>query len=172
MTLDEKISQIHMRDVHDFPREVVGIERLGIPAFKISNGPAGAGPGDSRKPQPATALPAALAVAASWNPHLAETFGRIAAQEVASRGEHLLEAPGLNITRVPRNGRNFEYFGEDPYLSGRMGIAEVHGIQSAGIIAEPKHYDANNQEHDRKTINEVIDERTLREIYFPLLNRP
>jgi beta-glucosidase len=167
MTLDEKISQIHMRDVHDFPREVVGIERLGIPAFKISNGPAGAGPGDSRKPQPATALPAALAVAASWNPHLAETFGRIAAQEVASRGEHLLEAPGLNITRVPQNGRNFEYFGEDPFLSGRMGIAEVHGIQSAGIIAEPKHYDANNQEHDRKTINEVIDERTLREIYLP-----
>jgi beta-glucosidase len=167
MTLDEKISQIHMRDMPDFPREVIGIERLGIPAFKISNGPAGAGPGDSRKPQPATALPAALALAASWNPQLAETFGRLAAQEIASRGEHLLEAPGLNITRVPQNGRNFEYFGEDPYLSGRMGVAEVRGIQSAGIIAEPKHYAANNQETNRKTINEVIDERTLREIYLP-----
>ena len=167
MTLDEKISQIHMRDVHDFPREVIGIARLGIPPFKISNGPAGAGPGDSRKPQPATALPAALALAASWNPRLAESFGRIAAQEVASRGEHLLEGPGLNITRIPQNGRNFEYFGEDPYLSGRMGVAEVRGIQSAGVIAEPKHYDANSQEQDRKTINEVIDERSLREIYLP-----
>ncbi|HEU5403032.1 MAG TPA: glycoside hydrolase family 3 N-terminal domain-containing protein, partial [Terriglobales bacterium] len=167
MTLDEKISQIHMRDVKEAPREVIGIDRLGLPPFKISNGPAGAGPGNSRKPQPATALPSALAMAAAWDPKLAETFGRIAAEEIASRGEHLLEAPGLNIARIPQNGRNFEYFGEDPYLAGRLGVAETKGIQSAGIIAEPKHYAANNQENQRKTINEVIDERTLREIYLP-----
>ncbi|HKR82627.1 MAG TPA: glycoside hydrolase family 3 C-terminal domain-containing protein [Terriglobales bacterium] len=167
MTLDEKISQIHMRDVKEAPREVIGIDRLELPPFKISNGPAGAGPGDSRKPQPATALPSALALAAAWDPKLAETFGRVAAEEIASRGEHLLEAPGLNIARVPQNGRNFEYFGEDPFLTGRLGVAETDGIQSAGIIAEPKHYAANNQENQRKTINEVIDERTLREIYLP-----
>ncbi len=167
MTLDEKISQIHMRDVREFPREVIGIERLGLPAFKISNGPLGAGPGDSRQPQPATAFPSALAIAATWDPKTAETFGRIAAEEIASRGESLLESPGLNITRVPQNGRNFEYFGEDPFLSARMGLAETKGIQSAGVIAEPKHYAANNQENQRKTINEVIDERTLREIYLP-----
>jgi len=167
MTLEEKISQIHMRDLKEFPREVIGIERLGLPAFKISNGPAGAGPGNSRTPQPATALPSALALAASWDPKLAEVFGRLAAEEIASRGEHLLEAPGLNIARVPHNGRNFEYFGEDPFLAARMGVAEVLGIQSAGIVAEPKHYAANNQENARKTINEVIDERTLREIYLP-----
>jgi beta-glucosidase len=166
MTLDEKISQIHMRDIREFPREVIAIERLGIPTFKISNGPAGAGPGDSRQPQPATALPSGLALAATWDPKLAEQFGQIAAEEIASRGEHLLEAPGLNIARVPQNGRNFEYFGEDPFLTARMGVAEVKGIQSVGIIAEPKHFAANNQERDRKVINEVIDERTLREIYL------
>ncbi|MGH9524992.1 MAG: glycoside hydrolase family 3 C-terminal domain-containing protein [Terriglobales bacterium] len=167
MTLDEKISQIHMRDMKEFPREVIGIERLGLPTFKISNGPVGAGPGDSREKQPATAFPSGLAVASTFDPRYAEIFGKTAGEEIASRGEHLLEAPGLNITRVPQNGRNFEYFGEDPLLSGEMGIAETRGIQSAGVIAEPKHFDANNQEHDRKTINEVIDERTLREIYLP-----
>ena len=167
MTLDEKISQIHMRDIREFPREVIAIERLGLPTFKISNGPLGAGPGDSRQPQPATAFPAALALAATWEPKLAESFGRTAAEEIGSRGEHLWEAPGLNITRVPHNGRNFEYFGEDPFLSARLGVAAVKGAQAVGIITEPKHYAANNQERDRKTVNEVIDERTLREIYLP-----
>lgn len=167
LTLDEKIGQLHMRDIREFPREVISIERLGIPTFKISNGPLGAGPGDSREKQPATAFPSPLAIASTFDPAVAETFGKLAGEEIASRGEHLLEAPGLNITRVPQNGRNFEYFGEDPFLSGKMGVAETRGIQSAGVIAEPKHFDANSQEHDRKSINEIIDERTLREIYLP-----
>ena len=167
MTLDEKISQIHMMDVRDHPREVVGIPRLGVPPFKVTNGPLGAGPGDSRGPQPATALPAALALAASWDPSLADLFGEVAGKEVADRGEDLIEGPGLNVTRVPQNGRNFEYFGEDPFLSGRMGVAEVRSIQQQGVIAEIKHFAANSQETNRKTINEVIDERTLREIYLP-----
>jgi beta-glucosidase len=167
MTLDEKISQIHMLDKPDHPREVPPIERLGIPALKITNGPAGAGPGDSRPTQPATAMPSALALAASWDPKLAETFGRVVADEVGARGEDLLEAPGVNIARVPQNGRNFEYFGEDPYLAAQMVVPEIRGIQSSGIIAEVKHFAANNQENDRKTINEIIDERTLREIYLP-----
>ncbi len=167
MTLDEKILQIHMVDVREHPREVAGIDRLGIPVFRITNGPAGAGPGDSRQTEPATALPAALALAASWDPAQAEAFGRVAGQEVADRGEHLIEGPGLNIARVPQNGRNFEYFGEDPLLSARMGAAEIRAVQRQRVIAEPKHYAANNQENDRKTINEVIDERTLREIYLP-----
>src|SRR5262249_28926485 len=167
MTLDEKISQIHMLDKPEHPREVPGIERLGIPTFKITNGPAGAGPGDSRPTQPATAMPAALALAASGDRNLAETFGRVVADEVVARGKDLLEAPGVNIARVPQNGRNFEYFGEDPYLASQMVVPEIRGIQSRGIIAEAKHYAANNQENDRKTINEIIDERTLREIYLP-----
>ena len=167
MTLDEKISQIHMRDVKEHPREVVSIPRLGIPTFKITNGPLGAGPGDTRPTLPATALPAELALGASWDPVLAAQFGRLAAEEVKDHGDDLIEGPGLNITRVPQNGRNFEYFGEDPFLSARMGVAEVRAIQQQGVLAEIKHYTANNQETRRKTINEVIDERTLREIYLP-----
>ncbi|OLB75405.1 MAG: glycosyl hydrolase, partial [Actinobacteria bacterium 13_2_20CM_2_71_6] len=167
MTLDEKISQIHMLDVPAHPREVPGIPRLGVPVFKITNGPAGAGPGDSQQKQPATALPSALAMSASWDTAQATAFGTIAGQEVADRGEHLLEAPGINITRVPRNGRNFEYFGEDPYLAGQLSVSEVQAVQAQGVLAEAKHYAANNQENQRKTINEIIDERTLREIYLP-----
>ena len=167
MTLDEKILEIHMLDVKAHPREVAGVERLGIPIFRITNGPAGAGPGDGNPDPPATALPAALALAASWDTALAETFGRIAGEEVADRGEHLLEGPGVNITRVPQNGRNFEYFGEDPYLAGRMAVAEIHAIQQQHVIAEVKHFAVNSQETARKTINEIVDERTLREIYLP-----
>src|SRR5437762_1544932 len=167
MTLEEKILEIHMIDQPAHPREVPGIPRLGIPTFKITNGPAGAGPGDSPNKQPATALPSALGLSATWDPAVAATFGQLAGQEVADRGENLIEAPGVNITRVPRNGRNFEYFGEDPYLAGQLSVAEVQAIQAQGILAEVKHYAANNQENQRKTINEIIDERTLREIYLP-----
>lgn len=167
MTLDEKVLEIHMMNTHEHPREIPAIERLGIPALKITNGPAGAGPGNSPDPQPATALPSALALAASWDTALAESFGQIAAAESADRGERVLEAPGVNIARVPQNGRNFEYFGEDPYLAGQLAIHEIRGIQGQNVIAETKHYAANNQEQDRKTINEVIGERTLREIYLP-----
>ena len=167
MTLDEKIEQIHMADIREHPREIPGIDRLGLPTFKVTNGPAGAGPGDTRTPVPATALPSALALSATWEPALAADFGRIAAQETADRGEMLIEAPGVNIVRVPQNGRNFEYFGEDPYLSGRIAVPEIQAIQKQGVIAEVKHYAANSQESDRKTINEVIAERTLREIYLP-----
>ena len=167
MTLDEKLTQIHMMDTREHPRMIQAIERLGIPGFKITNGPVGAGPGDSRQPQPATALPSALALAAAWDIVLAATYGKIAAQESVDWGNSLLEAPGVNIARVPQNGRNFEYFGEDPYLAARLVVPEIKAIEAQGIIAEVKHYSANNQEADRKTINEIIDERTLREIYLP-----
>lgn len=167
MTLDEKISQIHMVDQRAHPREVAPIPRLGIPIFKVTNGPAGAGPGDKNPTQPATAMPSALALAASWDPSLAAKFGETVGQEVADRGESLLEGPGVNITRVALNGRNFEYFGEDPYLNGRIGVAEIRGIQRQGVIAQVKHFDANSQEFDRKNVNELIGERTLREIYLP-----
>ncbi len=167
MTLDEKLTQIHMMDTHEHPRMIQGIERLGIPGFKITNGPVGAGPGDSRQAQPATALLSALALAAAWDTDLAETYGKIAAQESVDWGNSLLEAPGVNIARVPQNGRNFEYFGEDPYLAARLVVPEIKAIEAQGIIAEVKHYAVNSQEADRKTINEIVDERTLREIYLP-----
>ena len=167
MTLDEKLSQIHMMDSREHPRLITGIERLDLAPFKITNGPVGAGPGDSRTGQPATALPSALALSSTWDPELAATYGRIAAQEATDRGDNLLEAPGINILRVPQNGRNFEYFSEDPYLTARLVVPEIQAIQGQGMIAEVKHFAANNQETDRKTINEIVDERTLREIYLP-----
>jgi beta-glucosidase len=167
MTLEEKILEIHMLDKPGHPREVAGVERLGIPVFKITNGPCGAGPGDARPTQPATALPCALALSASWDPDLARKFGELAGREVKDRGEHLIEGPGVNITRVPQCGRNFEYFGEDPYLSARLGVAEIQALQYERVIAEVKHYACNNQETARKSINEIVDERTLREIYLP-----
>lgn len=167
MTLDEKLTQIHMMDSREHPRMIQGIDRLGIPGFKITNGPVGAGPGDSRQGQPATALPSAVALAASWDVNLAETYGKIAGEESVMWGNSLLEAPGINMARVPQNGRNFEYFGEDPYLAGRLVVPEIKAIEAQGIIAEVKHYAVNNQEDARKSVNEIVDERTLREIYLP-----
>src|SRR5260370_35901470 len=108
MTLDEKLSQIHMMDSREHPRLIIGIERLDLAPFKITNGPVGAGPGDSRTGQPATALPSALALSSTWDPELAATYGRIAAQEATDRGDNLLEAPGSNILRRPQHARNVE----------------------------------------------------------------
>jgi beta-glucosidase len=167
MTLDEKVEQVHYGGDHAHPREVPGIPRLGLPTFEITNGPAGAGPGNTRDEVPATALPAALALSATWDPKMAADFGQVAGAETADLGEQVIEAPGVNIVRVPQNGRNFEYFGEDPYLSGRLAVPEIQAIQKEGVIAEVKHYAANSQETDRKTINEIIGLRALREIYLP-----
>jgi beta-glucosidase len=167
MTLDEKVLQIHMMNLKTHPREVAKIDRLGIPVFRITNGPVGAGPGDFAPSKPATALPAGIALAASWDTDLAAQYGSLVGQEVADLGEQVLEGPGVNITRVPQNGRNFEYFGEDPFLSARLCVPEINAIQEHHVIAEVKHFACNNQETDRKTINEVVDERTLREIYLP-----
>src|SRR5436190_1104325 len=105
MTLDEKVLQIHMMDTSAHPREVQAIPRLGIPAFKITNGPAGAGPGDSSSTQPATALPSALALSASWDTTPATRFGTRAGTEVADRGANPLEPPRANSPGVPRNRR-------------------------------------------------------------------
>ncbi|MGH9600347.1 MAG: glycoside hydrolase family 3 C-terminal domain-containing protein [Terracidiphilus sp.] len=167
MTLDEKVEQVHYGGDRAHPREVPGIPRLGLPTFEITNGPAGAGPGNSRVEVPATALPAALALSATWDPKMATEFGQVAGAETADLGEQVIEAPGVDIVRVPQNGRNFEYFGEDPYLAGRMAVPEIEAIQKENVIAEVKHYAANSQETDRKTINELIGLRALREIYLP-----
>ena len=167
MTLDEKFAQVHgIKDATHF-RFVPGLPRLAIPELRVTNGPAGAGPGGAGSQKPATAWPAPIALAASWDPELARTYGHLAADETRSLGSNLLESPDINIARVPQGGRVFESYGEDPYLVSRLAVANIEGIQSTGIIANVKHYVANNQETDRGSINEVIDERTLREIYMP-----
>jgi len=167
MTLDEKIAQIH--GIHDLTnyRVILGLPRLGIPAFHMTNGPAGVGPGGAGLQKPATALPAPIALSASWDPDLARIYGKLEAEETRSLDSQLLEAPDINIARVPQGGRVFETFGEDPYLAARLSMAAIEGIQGANVMADVKHYVANNQESERITINEEIGERALREIYLP-----
>ena len=167
MTLDEKIQELHgIRDDTHY-RYVPPVPRLGIPAFQITNGPAGTGPGGTHPQAKATALPSPIAVAASWDRNVGRQYGAIAAAEAKDVGNVLLEAPTINIARVPQNGRTFEGYGEDPYLAGQMSVSNILGIQSQGVMANVKHYAANNQETERFTINEEVDERTLREIYLP-----
>lgn len=167
MTLDEKITELHGIHTAEHYRYVPGIPRLGIPAFPMTNGPAGAGPGGASPQLRATALPAPIALAASWDPALAHHYGVIAGEETRDLASDLLEAPDINIIRVPQNGRTFESYSEDPYLDGQIAVAAIRGIQSTGVLANVKHYIANNQEDNRHSIDEIIDERALREIYMP-----
>lgn len=167
MTLQEKITELH--GIHDaaHQRYVPPIPRLGIPGFRIANGPAGVGPGDEHSQLPATALPAPISLASTWDTGLARDYGVVIGLEAKALNDDLLEGPDINIARIPQNGRTFEAFGEDPYLVGRLAVAEIQGIQSQGEIANVKHYAANNQEDHRFTINEIVGERALREIYLP-----
>lgn len=167
MTLEEKIDQVHgIRTTHHF-RYVPGVPRLDIPPLGITNGPAGAGKGQQTPQLRATALPAPISVAASWDVDLARRYGALAAREARALGSDLLESPDVNIIRVPQGGRSFESFTEDPYLDSRLAVASINGIQSQGVLANVKHYLANNQETDRLSINEQIGERALHEIYMP-----
>ncbi len=168
MTLEEKITELHGIHDSEHQRYVPGIPHLYIPGFRIANGPAGVGPGDEHPHQlPATALPAPIALGATWDVDLAHRYGVVIGKEARAMGDDLLEGPDINIARVPQNGRTFEAFGEDPYLVGRLSVNVIQGIQSQGEIANVKHYAANNQEENRFTVNEIISERALREIYLP-----
>ena len=167
MTLQEKIDQLHGIRTPSHRRYVPPLPRLHIPAMLVTNGPAGAGPGDTRPQEPATALPAPISLAATWDTNTAHLYGVIAGRESRDLANGLLEGPDVNIARVPQNGRTFEAFGEDPYLTSEIGVAEIEGIQSQHIIADVKHYDANNQEADRFRVNEIVGERALHEIYLP-----
>jgi len=167
MTLKEKIDQMHGFHDGDQNRIVAGVPRLGIPPMPITNGPAGVGPGGGGPQLRATALPAPIALAATWDPEAARQYGKLAGEETLALGSVLLEAPDINIVRVPQGGRTFETFGEDPWLTSRMTVASIEGIQGAGAMANVKHYLANNQETERGSINEIISLRTLHEIYMP-----
>jgi beta-glucosidase len=169
MTLDEKITQTHTTGAGagGVSRLVPGIPRLGIPDFRITNGPAGVGTGSISTQPNATALPAPVALAATFDPELARRYGEVQGRETADVGHSLIEAPDINMVRVYQNGRAFENYGEDPFLAARLAAANVQGIQSQGVLAEAKHYTANDQETNRKTVNEVIDDRVLHEIHLP-----
>ena len=158
MTLDEKIDYIG--GYSSF--YVRGIPRLGVPELKMADGPVGV-----RNSGPSTSYPAGICMAASWDPALAEKIGTMLGKDSRARGVHFLLAPGMNIYRAPMCGRNFEYFGEDPFLTSKIAVGIIKGIQSQGVIATAKHYACNNQEWNRYQVSSDIDERTLREIYLP-----
>lgn len=138
------------------------IPELGIPEFVQSDGPAGVRNGRN----PATKFPSPVAYASSWDPAMARLEGRIAGEEARALGTDQIYGPGFNIARNPLGGRGFEYYGEDPYLSGTMATANVKGMQSAGVIATLKHYVANNQETARHINSSEVPERALHEIYM------
>jgi beta-glucosidase len=152
-----------------------GVARLGLPALWTDDGPHGIREEvqpDSWEPAGrtddyATALPTGIALAATWNAELAETYGRVLGEEARAREKHVLLGPALNIMRTPLCGRNYDYFGEDPWLAGRMTIGYVRGLQAEQTVACLKHFALNNQETNRGSIDVELDERTLREIYLP-----
>ncbi len=168
MTLEEKIQMLHGAENNlAGAGTIAGIERLGIPSIMLTDGPAGA-----RNPNyKATAMPAPVALASSFNPELAYHVGQVIGKEARAQGQDVLLSPMVNIVRTPQAGRNFETLGEDPLLAGKMVAEEIKGVQDAGLMATVKHFVANNQETDRMTIDTLVDEQALREIYLPAFKR-
>ena len=169
LSLEQKCALLSGKNTwqtQDYPKQ-------GVPAIWLSDGPNGlrkqAGAADHlglNPSVPATCFPTAATMANSWDPALGEEVGRALGEETAANRVNVLLGPGLNVKRSPLCGRSFEYFSEDPYLSGKMATAYVRGIQENGIAACPKHFAVNSQELRRMASNSVLDERTLRELYL------
>jgi beta-glucosidase len=159
MTLDEKIELIG----GDTPFRTHAIPRLNIPYFQMADGPVGA-----HIPAPTIAYAAGIGLAASWDDALALQIGQQLGRDSRSRGAAFILGPGVNIYRAPMNGRNFEYFGEDPFLAGRIAVGYIRGVQDEGVSATVKHFMGNNSEYLRHDSDSIIDERTMREIYLPV----
>ncbi|HWF66664.1 MAG TPA: glycoside hydrolase family 3 N-terminal domain-containing protein, partial [Acidobacteriaceae bacterium] len=158
LTLDEKIALIGGEDGMFIRAE----PSIGFPRLKMSDGPMGV-----RTWGPSTAYAAGIGLAASWDTSLAKEVGIGIGEDARARGVNFLLGPGVDIYRMPLNGRNFEYFGEDPYLDARITVGYIDGVQSQGVSATVKHFALNDSEFDRNDENSIADERTMREIYFP-----
>lgn len=171
MTLKEKINIIHAQSKFSAP----GVPRLGIPEIWCTDGPMGVRPEvlwdewDQAKwtNDSCTAFPSLTALAATWDPDMARLYGKSIGAEARYRNKSVILGPGINIYRTPLNGRNFEYMGEDPYLTSQMVVPYVQGVQSNGVAACVKHFALNNNEINRHTSNPIVDDRTLYEIYLP-----
>lgn len=169
LTLEEKASFCSGLDFWSLQ----GVERLGIPSLLVADGPHGLRKQsgevleiDITKNDPATCFPTASALAATWNNDLIQQVGSSIGAEARQAGVSVVLGPGINIKRAPVCGRNFEYFSEDPYLSGKLAVSFINGVQSQGVGTSLKHYTVNNQEQRRFSIDAIVDERTLREIYL------
>lgn len=171
LTLKEKVAMTHAQSKFSSP----GVPRLGIPEFWMTDGPHGIRPevlwdewnqagwtNDS-----CVAYPALTCLAATWNPEMSLLYGKSIGEEARYRNKTVLLGPGVNIYRTPLNGRNFEYMGEDPYLASRMVVPYIQGVQQNGVAACVKHFALNNQEINRHTLNVIVDDRALYEIYLP-----
>jgi beta-glucosidase len=156
LTLEEKISLLGGTGFETKP-----IPRLGIPPLNMTDGPVGV------RWQPSSAFPVSIMMAATWDPSLIEKLGGALGRETKAKGRRMLLGPCLNIHRTPFGGRNFESFGEDPYLAAQMAANYVRGVQSEKVVATAKHFACNNQEHEREFTNVTVGERALREIYLP-----
>eukprot|EP01065_Artemidia_motanka_P046836 TRINITY_DN718_c0_g1_i1.p1 TRINITY_DN718_c0_g1~~TRINITY_DN718_c0_g1_i1.p1 ORF type:complete len:708 (+),score=255.58 TRINITY_DN718_c0_g1_i1:59-2125(+) len=157
---------------HPYVGNTQGVSHLGIPWLALQDGPQGYRDGNYGKhgaaPGTSTQWPSDMTIGATWDPALAQRWGAAMAQEFYAKGANVQLGPGLNVARVPQNGRGFEYVsGEDPYLGGEIAYSSVKGIQSAKVMATAKHYILNSQETKRKSVSSAIDERTLMEIYAP-----
>jgi beta-glucosidase len=158
LTLEEKVDLIG--GVDDF--YIRANEKIGLPRLKMADGPVGV-----RNYGPSTVF-GGIGLAATWDPELAARVGATIGQDARARGVHFMLGPGVNIYRAPMNGRNFEYFGEDPFLASRIAVAYIKGMQGQGVSATIKHFMGNNSEFDRHNTDSIIDERTMREIYLPV----
>lgn len=171
MTLEEKIAVIHAQGKFTS----AGVRRLGIPDYWTDDGPHGvraevlwdAWSAAGQTNDSVVAFPALSCLAATWNPEMSTLFSTNLAEEAIYRNKHMMLAPGINIYRTPLNGRNFEYMGEDPYLTSRMAVPYIKGLQSKGVSACVKHYALNNNEKNRHTTNVIVSDRALNEIYLP-----
>jgi beta-glucosidase len=163
LTLDEKIGLLS-GDHDGFSTKA--IDRLGVPKLMMSDGPQGV-----RNYGPACSLPSGAALASTWDVALARQYGNAIGLEARARGVHIMLGPAMNICRVAVDGRNFEYYGEDPFLAGMIASGDVQGIQSQEVISTIKHFACNNEEWDRDSVDVVVDDRTLHEIYLPAFRR-
>lgn len=171
MTLNEKIAVIHAQSKFSSP----GVKRLGFLDFWTDDGPHGVRPDvlwdeweqAGQTNDSCVAFPALTCLAATWNPQMSRLYGRSLGEEALYRGKNMILGPGINIYRTPLNGRNFEFMGEDPYLSSKMVVPYIQGLQSCGVAACVKHFALNNNEEFRHQVNVIVSDRALHEIYLP-----
>ena len=163
MTLQEKCMLVAGKKDRFF---TYAVKRLGVPEVNMADGPQGVRNYGTQRVN-STYYPCGIAIASSFNREIAKGVGTGIGNDAKSRGVGIMLCPGVNIYRSPLCGRNFEYYGEDPYLASEMAVNYISGIQEQGVMSTIKHFALNNQEYDRHHVSSDVDERTINEIYFP-----